>query len=157
VTTVAVAASFPAAIYPAPVAAAPHHAVTLCPNPVGLQPFDDATIALALKAALAYHHTSLTTDLRASDRSWWPNVRAMWASTKRRTGPLSVTVVGSEPAATSSFAVFMRPACGAATLGQSLMVTVGPTQSSPGPHCAACSSPLFFVDRHGRPLLYYVY
>jgi hypothetical protein len=157
VTGVALAAvsvdQFPASVYPQPVTATPDHALALCPNPSGLQAFDSKATQIALEAAQAYDRASLATDLRNSDRAWWSNVRKLWSSGHPGAGVEQRVVLGSEPAAKSGFAVFMAPACGATTLAKSLLVTIGPPQSP----CDACRSHLFFVDRAGRPLIYYLY
>jgi len=148
---------FPASVYPQPVAATPDHALALCPNPSGLESFSTRASTAAVRAAKAYDRASLATDLRNSDRAWWPNVRKMWASGHPGTGVENRVVLGSGPTGTrGGFSVFMGPACGAATLAKSLMVTIGPPQSPPNV-CDGCRSHLFFVDRNGRPLIYFLY
>jgi hypothetical protein len=151
------AESFPPSLYPPPVPAAPGHGLGLCPNPSGLETFTVRTARLALRVAATYDHKSLDTDLRNSDRAWWPQVRRMWASGHPGKGVAFRVVLGAEPTAKSAYAVFMGPACGASTLAKSLMVSVGPRQPVRGPHCVACNSQLFFVDRQGRALIYYLY
>jgi hypothetical protein len=148
---------FPASIYPSAVAAVPGHALALCPNLQGLEPFTSTTLSLARRAAWSYGRNSLDTDLRNSDRAWWPEVRRMWGTGRPGTGFAGHVVLGFEPTARSGFAVFAGPACGTATLKRSLMVTIGPSQVRPGPHCSACNSHLFFINRHGRPLIYFLY
>jgi hypothetical protein len=145
---------FPASIYPQPVAATPNHGLAFCPNPSGLESFSTKARKAAIQAAKAYDRASLATDLRNSDRAWWPNVRKMWASGHPGAGAKNRVVLGS--GTSDGFSVFMRPACGASTLAKSLMVTVGPPQSPPNA-CNACRSSLFFVDRGGRALIYYLY
>lgn len=158
--TAAAAASAPCALgldaaMPAPVRARPGHGVALCPGPAGLQTFDAATKRAAVRAAATYRHESLAVDLRNADRAWWPRVHALWRSSSvERTKDV---VVGSEPAASSGFAVFLRPACGARTVSRSLMVTVGPSRTGTGPRCDACNVHLFYISRAARPLLWYVY
>ena len=147
---------FPAAVYPQSVAATPDHALALCPNPSGLVAFSAKARKAAVQAAKAYDRASLAADLRNSDRAWWSNVRKMWASGHPGTDVEKRVVLGSGPTAASGLSVFMGPACGASTLAKSLMVTIGPPQS-PGNVCDACRSHLFFVDRAGRPLIYYLY
>ena len=66
----ALAATFPPATYPAPVAAGPGHALTLCPSPSGLEPFTAAEVAGARREAAAYGRRSLQTDLVNADRAW---------------------------------------------------------------------------------------
>ncbi|HZP74420.1 MAG TPA: hypothetical protein VFA97_13695 [Gaiellaceae bacterium] len=143
------------ATQPAPVKASPGHGVELCPSPLGLQAFTATTRKLAVRAAATYGREDLASDLRNSDRSWWPHVRRLWSSSP--TARAKDVVLGSEPAATSGFQVFLRPACGATTVERSLMVTVGPSQSGAGPHCDACNVHLFYVTRAARPLLWFVY
>jgi hypothetical protein len=148
---------FPASIYPPPVTAVHGHALALCPSPVGLEPFTSKATTLALQAAASYDRRNVETDLRNSDRAWWSHVRRMWRTGRPGKEVVNRVVLGSEPAAKSGFAVFVRPACGAPNLRRSLMVTVGPSQAGPGPHCSACNSNLFFIERRGRPLIYFLY
>jgi hypothetical protein len=153
----AAAGGFPPSIYPSPVAAVPGHALALCPNRQGLDPFTSPAVRLALRAAASYGRQNLDTDLRNSDRAWWPQVRRMWRTGRPGTGLSNHVVLGSESTAQSAFAVFMGPACGSTTLRKSLMVTVGPSQAGSAPHCSACNSHLFFINRRGRPLIYFLY
>jgi hypothetical protein len=144
------------ALHPFPVKGTPGHAVELCPNPSGLQVFNSVALQRAAREADAYGRRSLDADLANTDRAWWPHVRELWKTHTARKHDTDV-VVGSEPAMRSGFAVFLRPACGAATLKRTLMVTVGPSQVGPGPHCDACNAHFFYVERTGRPLLWFVY
>jgi hypothetical protein len=142
--------------HPSPVRARQGHGVALCPNPNGLQVFTPAAQQHAAQQADAYGRRSLAEDLANTDKAWWPHVRALWKMHTARKQTTDV-VVGDEPATRSGFAVFLRPACGAATLRRTLMVTVGPSQAGPGPHCDACNAHFFYIDRQGRSLLWFIY
>jgi hypothetical protein len=144
-------------IYPPAVASTPDHGLALCPNHQGLEPFTPKATTLALQAATSYGRRNLETDLHNADRAWWPQVRRLWLTPHSGSGLGKAVVLGSEPTARSAFAAFMGPACGATTLKRSLMVTVGPSQAGPGPHCNACNAHLFFVDRGSQPLIYFLY
>jgi len=37
------------------------------------------------------------------------------------------------------------------------MVTVGPSQAGSGPHCDACNAHFFYLERRGRPMLWFIY
>ena len=148
---------FPASIYPPPVAAVPDHALALCPNHQGLKPFTSDATKLALQAAASYDRRNLETDLHNSDRAWWPDVRRIWRTGHPGSGLSNSVVLGLEPTVHSGFARFISPACGTLTLNRSLTVTIGPSQAGPGPHCNACNSHVFFIDRRGRPLIYFLY
>ena len=147
----------PSALYPPPLKAAPGHGLALCPSHRGLEAFTASSGRAALEAAGSYDRRSLETDLDNSDPAWWPDVRVMWRSGRPQSGLVNHTVVGSVPATRSGFAAFLAPACGDWTLERSLVVTIGPRQSGRGPHCVACNSQLFFIDRDGRALIYYLY
>ena len=110
----------------------------------------------AAHEADAYGRWSLAADLANTDRAWWQHVNALWKTQTARKHSADV-VVGSERAADSGFAVFLRLACGLATLKRTLMVTVGPSQMGSGPHCDACNAHFFYVERGGRPLLWFIY
>lgn len=151
-TTVAVAtgASYPLTIYPQPVVSK-GAAMSLCPDASDLEQFKPAAIDRARTEAGLYGRLSLATDLRDADRAWWPTVKRMW----RTRGPhfAGQSVLESGLAATSGYQVFLEPACGAAVVEKTLVVTIGPRNEN----CDACRSQLFFVDRRGRPLVYYLY
>ena len=147
---------FPALTYPQPLAAVPDHALALCPNHRGLEPFTREATELALRAAAVYGHRNLETDLQNSDRAWWPDVRQLWRTAHPRSGVGSGVVLGSEPTMQSGYALFMGPACGSLTVQRSLVVTIGPSLAGHS-HCDACRSHLFFIDRRGRPLIYFLY
>lgn len=156
VSVSAVGAKHLDALHPSPVKAKPGHAVALCPNPSGLQVFTSAALQRAAREADAYERRSLAVDLANADRAWWPHVHALWKTETTRKHSTDVAL-GSEPATRSGFAIFLRPACGAATLKRTLMVTVGPSQTGSGPHCNACNAHLFYVERRDRPLLWFIY
>jgi hypothetical protein len=63
-------------------------------------------------------------------------------------------VEGSQPGPNIAFAVIVRYACGSQLLAKSLSVGVRARQRH---GCDACVSSLFFVDRRGRALIYYLY
>jgi hypothetical protein len=65
-------------------------------------------------------------------------------------------IYGSGKLSWSAYSVLVRSSCGRALVGNSLIVDVGPRQTHP-PHCYACVSTLFFLDRRGRALSYYLY
>ena len=153
VASAAPADRFPAAVYPPPVASR-GGALGACPNPAGLERFDPAATKLAVRIAGGYDHTSLAVDLRNSDRAWWPQVRRMWRSGKPGQGVDSQVVEGSQPGPNIAFAVIVRYACGSTLLAKSLTVGIGPRYRH---GCDACVSSLFFVDRRGRALIYYLY
>ncbi len=147
--------SFPSGTYPAPVAS--HGgALTACPNAAGLEAFDNKTAGLAVRIASNYDRTSLANDLRHSDRAWWPQVRQMWRSQKPVNGVVNQAVYRSGPAESTAYSVIVRFSCGAGLIAKSLTVGIGPHQTR-SMHCSACVSTLFFVDRRGRPLIYYLY
>jgi hypothetical protein len=148
---------FPALLYPPPVAAVPDHALALCPNHRGLEPFTSNAMKLALRMAARYDRRNLETDLHNSDRAWWPDVRRMWRTRRPGSDIRNGIVLGSEPTARIGFDVFMGPACATTTLKKSFTVTIGPNQTGAGMHRNACNSHLFFIDRRGRPLIYFLY
>jgi len=125
--------------------------MALCPSAAGLEPFTPAAIELAGTEAGLYGRLSLATDLRDSDRAWWPTVKRMWRTQGKHL--VGQSVLESGPAATSGYQVFLDPACGAGIVAKSIVVTIGPFDQN----CNACRSHLFFVDRRGRPLAYYLY
>jgi hypothetical protein len=153
VASAAPADPFPGSVYPPPVASR-GGALGACPNPAGLERFDPTTIKLAVRIAGGYDRTSLAVDLRNSDRAWWPQVRHMWRSGTPGQGVDSQVVEGSQSGPNIAFAVIVGYACGSTLLAKSLTVAVGPRYRH---GCDACVSSLFFVDRCGRALIYYLY
>jgi hypothetical protein len=76
----------------------------------------------------------------------------MWR-TGRSKGMDNQIVDGSEPLARSGYRVIARFSCGQRLVSLSLQVTIGPRHM----RCDACRSQLWFVNRRGHALLYYVY
>ncbi len=153
----ATARQFPVSVYPPPVKARAGGALAACPNPAGLERFNGTTTKLAVRIASSYGRISLAHDLRNSDRAWWSQVRHMWHSGKPSEEALHQVVYGSgEPLSKSPYAVIVRYSCGQSLVASSLTVRIGPRQTHP-PYCEACISSMFFVDRRGRALIYYLY
>jgi hypothetical protein len=142
---------FPPWIYPPIVHG--RGAVSSCPSPEGLDPFTASATSAAVESASRYDRVSEAVDLRASDRAWWPQVRALWHRGKPAKGAANQVVDGSEPLDRSGYAVIARASCGQSLVSRSLEVTIGPRHM----RCDACRSQLWFVDRLGHALLYYVY
>ena len=153
-TTAAASPVFPASTYPTPVAARSGGALAACPNPGGLERFDGRSTALAVRIASHYDRTSETVDLRNSDRAWWPQVRRMWHTGKPGRGVSYQVVEGTSLGSIISHAIVVRYSCGQKLPADSLSVYIGPRVRH---GCAACVASLFFVDRRGRPLIYYLY
>ena len=147
----AASGGFPPSIYPPAVHS--RGAVSACPNPEGLHPFTPPVTSAAVASASRYDRVSEAVDLRASDRAWWPQVRTMWRTGRPGKGVENQVADGSEPLDRSGYAVIVRFSCGQSLVSRSLQVTIGPRHM----RCAACRSQLFFVDRRGHALLYYVY
>lgn len=84
-------------------------------------------------------------------------MRHAWRSGKTPTEAQKRVVHGSaKPLARNAYSVIVGFSCGKALVTRSLVVDIGPPQTHP-PHCNACISTLFFVDRRGRALIYYLY
>jgi hypothetical protein len=157
VAAAAAASQFPVSVYPPPVKARAGSALTACPNPAGLERFNSRATKLAVRVAGTYQRISLAEDLRNSDRAWWPEVRHTWRSGKPSKEALNQVAYGSgSPLSNNSYSVIVRFSCGQSLVARSLVVGIGPRQTHP-PYCSACISTLFFVDRRGRALIYYLY
>jgi hypothetical protein len=147
---------FPASVYPQPTHSR-GGALAACPNPSGLQPFTRADTSAAVRSASRYGQASEALDIRSSDRAWWPQVRNTWRTRSPRHAGASQTVSGpAAPASRSDYSMIVRFSCGHSLVARSLVVGVGPRQTH-APYCEACISHLFFVDRRGHALLYFVY
>ena len=153
----AAAAVRPVSVHPPALKARVGGALAACPSQAGLERFNSSTAKLAVRIASSYNRISLAHDLRNSDRAWWPQVRDMWKSGKPSEEALHHVVYGSgEPLSKNSYTEIVRFACGQALAAKSLIVGIGPRQDHP-PYCAACISSMFFLDRRGRALIYYLY
>jgi hypothetical protein len=142
---------FPPSIYPPSVHG--RGAISSCPTPEGLDPFTPSVTRAAVESASRYDRISKAVDLGASDRAWWPQVRTMWRTGQPANGAENQVVDGSEPLDSSGYGVIARFSCGQSLVSRSLQVTIGPRHA----RCDACRSHLWFVNRHGHALLYYVY
>jgi hypothetical protein len=144
---------FPAAIYPPPVSSAAGGALAACPNPAGLEPFDRPAAESALRAANNYGRVSLAVDLRDSDRAWWPRVRQLWRLGHPAAGASGEVARGPSPGPTTAYAVIVRYSCGSALIGKSVAVYLAPRQRH---NCDACVASVYFIDRRGHALIYWL-
>ncbi len=136
---------FPAATYPAAVAARPGAGISACPAPSGLRDFDRAARATAVSEAEQLDD-AFPEALTDTDRSWWTSTYDQWADP---TGLGRHAVGRVVPAAKDLYAPVVARACGDRTVTRSLVVVVGRSAYSTE------VSHIYFVDRGGRPLVYY--
>jgi hypothetical protein len=139
------AAGFPAATYPVPVPARPGAGIAACPSRTGLDVFDGAARTLAASEAAGFN-TAFPDALKESDRSWWTAVYRQWADPA---GLGHHAVMRVEAATRDLYAPVVAHACGPGILARSLVVVVGRSAYSTE------VSHIYFVDRDGRPLVYY--
>jgi hypothetical protein len=130
-------------------------ALRLCPRAAGLVPFTAGARAAARSSSLSYGRVSLSRDLADSDRAWQPSVRAMWHGHPPGASQ-DVRIRGVSGDATP-YRVIVHRSCGGGLISRSLAVTVGPLTQPGEAECEACAETLFFVDRRGRALIYFVY
>lgn len=119
---------------PAPTKPLARGALSECPNPAGLQPFDATASRRAATDVLDYGHVSVALDLDDSDRAWQPDVRAMWKGIHQSEPPEQRTriAMNATPARRSSYRSIVAHSCGYALIRRSLTVTAGPETS---PQC----------------------
>jgi hypothetical protein len=136
---------FPTATYPAAVSARSGAGLSSCPSSVGLEAFDSRARAAAVSEAEEFD-TSFPTALADADRSWWTQAYRQWADP---TGLGRHALVRAVPAARDLYAPVVARACGPGVVARSFVVVVG--------HSAYSTevSHVYFVDRGGRPLVYY--
>jgi hypothetical protein len=152
---VARAATPPAAsVYPPPVHARAGGALAACPNPAGLERFSATSRSLAVQIAAGFGRTGLAADLRHSDRAWWHAVRHNWRTGRPARGMTSDAVRGSKLGAHMFQSDVARYSCGPRLVADSLDVVVGPRHLR-GSNDVTTN--VVFVNRHGRPLVYWVH
>jgi hypothetical protein len=147
------ATGFAPSIYPAPLRSR-GGALAACPSPSGLEQFDAAAVKRARTVAAKFDELSEASDIRNSDRAFWPSVRAMWRSHEPGRGVLNQAVYGDAKGTSMEYAPIVRRSCGSALVKLSLSVGVGPRVRH---NCEACISTLFFVERRDHDLVYYLY
>jgi hypothetical protein len=128
-------------------------ALLVCPSSKGLAPFTARTKTAADQEAATFDRLSLKADLHVSDQSWWPQVREMWKA--QQASPelqLSGTVRPGVPLAQTAYSVLIPTKCGRKLGEDSLMVTFLPLRQP-----TSTGTELFFRDRDGRVLVYFVY
>jgi hypothetical protein len=140
------AAGFPRSLYPPARTARPGAEPAACPSSESLRAFTRAARATAVREA-ATIDTDFQLGLRASDRAWWPGLYADWIDGGYEPGRHDV--LATEPAAKDVYSPAVATACGTALLRRSIVVVVGPSAYS------RQVSHLYFLDRAGRPLLYW--
>jgi hypothetical protein len=128
-------------------------ALAACPNPAGLAPFGRRSKDSALRAASRYGRVSLAVDLRDSDRAWWPRLRELWRSDNPSAGAPGEVAGGLSAGPRTAYAAVVGFSCGSALVRKSIAVYLAPRQRH---NCDACVSSLYFIDRRGRALIYWV-
>jgi hypothetical protein len=151
------AARLSPSVYPAPVPVVHTGALSSCPNPRGLVPFTPTAVHAAAFEAGDYLRVSLAAERRASDRSFWSSIQPRTAGSRQVSwdGPFA-----AEPAsgATGPGHLIIGHACGAPLLRRTETVEIVPLQADDQPQtCLACRTRLFYIDRLGHALLYFVY
>lgn len=141
------ASGFPSALYPPPLPARAGSNPSSCPAPAGLRAFDARARAAAANAARHVDVAPLWNGLQFSDRAWWAGLYTDQIDGQYGQGVHRVVSV--RPAAADPYAGAAARACGQAVLALSLAIIVGP-----GVYSSQVSH-LFFLDRDGRPLLYW--
>jgi hypothetical protein len=136
--------AFPTSLYPAPRMSATS-AFRSCPSDRGLKPFTATAIAQAMKIASHYQSSRYASDLAVTDRSWWLGDFA--AYDQPALGVHSVRL--EEKAGASATGEKLRTACGELLVRDSIVLYVGRSGFSDG------SGPIYFLDRHGKPMVYY--
>jgi sugar lactone lactonase YvrE len=141
------APGFPARLYPAPLPARAGVDPGGCPSPAGLHRFSARARSEAVTIAERIDVAPLRSGLRRSDRAWWhglytDQINGQYEQSRHRI--LSVTAAAADP-----YSAAVTRACGETLLEESLAITVGPGVYSDQ------VSHLYFLDRNGRPLLYW--
>lgn len=138
------APGFPTSIYPATIPAR-GRSLSACPSLQGLRPFTPAATAAAKVIATGYN-SSFSSNLVNSDRSWWQGAFEQLQGGGNR-GQHTVTSV--QVASKDSFSATVADACGDNLLQDSIVVDIG------GSGYSSEVSHLYFLDRHGHPLVYF--
>ena len=138
------APGFPATLYPP---TRPTHGTTLrsCPSNAGLEQFTPRAITKARKIARGYLSNQFASDIIVTDRSWWTSDFNDFVNGDDLGAH---TVTGEMPASATPAAIGLTKSCGLALVNDSIAVTVGQSSYSD------FSGTLYFLDRHGHPLVY---
>jgi len=118
-----------------------------CPSTAGLRPFDDAARDRAAKTAESVDVVAFDRGLQLTDQSWWPGYYTDRIDDRYEIGRHRVYTV--RPATADPYAAAVDERCGSALVRHSLVIVVGPGVYSDQ------VSHMFFLDRGGRPLLYW--
>lgn len=141
-------------IYPAPVAAAHDGALPTCPNPRGLVPFTSATVRAAAQEAGDFGRATRQAERLASDRSFWSTLREPGPSLSQGERDAAQPASGT----TGPGHLIIGYSCGSRLLRDTETVVLVPLQGNGQPqNCAACRAHLYYVDRLGHALLYFLY
>jgi len=144
---------FPPSIYPQPVHSR-GGALAACPSPAGAERFTAAARTAAITIAGRYDRVGEAAELRSSDRAWWPDVRRMWRPDSAARGVAHQVVYGTSVGPKIAYSVVIAYSCGRRLASESLSVYLGPRHRH---GCDACISSVFFIDRRGHPLIYYLH
>lgn len=140
------ASGFPAALYP-PARGSNGPALRSCPSDAGLERFTPSTTRDAERIARTYLSSQFAADIAVTDRAWWTSDFNDFTNGEDLG---KHTVTGEAPASKTAAANELARACGATLVNDSLAVTDRPSGYS------SFAGTLYFLDRAGHPLVYYV-
>jgi hypothetical protein len=151
------AAGFPASLYPAANLQPVIRPAGRCPSPAGVE-LPTAAIRTATVAVVTSLGSSFRSDLRSSDRAYWPQVQSRWRSAPAPASvPARVTFAGplSQAHAASgvtSLARAVRISCGTLIARGSWLVVTrqAAADGKPGTQTA-----YLLLDRDGRVLVWH--
>lgn len=147
------ATGFPVSIYPPPPSSKELNLVGQCPSASGLQQPGPGTAAAALRVVQDLGR-SFQSDLRLSDRVYWPQVLANWkAGTGTASGPVNVLYSGPLESYHQAFgppdmASTILSGCGSQVAGDTWMIVTG-KKNLPG-----LQGEFLMLDRRGHMLLW---
>lgn len=152
------ASSLPSSTYPPPIAAAHHGYLKECPNPEGIVPFTSTAVASAVREAADFPTASRAAQQLASDRSFWPMLHGSKPGFGLLTGDIAYS---SEPIGVGVHGpalYLIERSCGDRLVKATETVVLVPLQPDGQPqNCSDCRVRLLYIDRHGRPLLYFLF
>lgn len=151
-----VSAASASSVYPAPTKSR-GGALTACPSLRGLQAFSHRAVRKARREVSRFARVSLSYDIAVSDPAWQSNVRAAWKQKGELPGLGPEFVLG--PFREIPYSGIVKYSCGRAILSHTvtLRTVPGRDHKSDPPGCVACRTTYFLLNRHGHPLIYFVY
>jgi len=150
--------NFHASFYPLPVEGAPRQYLAQCPDPSGLESFSYAARQQAIAITKTFTTMNFNDQSIESDPSFWARLATMKFGVGQGSGSAASKAQLEGPLRGGPAYFLIENSCGARLVQHTQTVVLIPLLSNGQEQsCNACRTHYYFIDRHSRALLYFMF